>query len=62
MSLQANIKCRVETRMRIHLEELAKKEGSGIKIADMIRRALEKTYPYPEEPTADQKHLKVVES
>lgn len=62
MSLEVDIKCRVEKRMKIHLQEIAKQEGSGIKMADLIRRALEKTYPYPEEPTSDQTHLKVVES
>ena len=44
MNLEVEIKCRVTREMKDHLQFLAKKEGSGVKVAALIRRAIEAAY------------------
>lgn len=50
MNLEVEIKCRVPAAMKTHLQDLARREGVGVSLSHMIRKAIEQTYfkaPYP---------------
>jgi len=59
MALTETIKAKVEPAMKIELERIAREEGPGVTVSDLVRRAIhhvyfkEKTTLYPlEEITA----------
>jgi hypothetical protein len=62
MSLEVEIKCRVTRDMKEHLQELARREGSGVKVSALIRRAIEREYFPQIYPVSEITALRAAES